>query len=136
MGAANGLSSQSGVAASRQDAGEHFHQCLQLIVPRQYIAVRRGAGPESDGVDSGLPGVGTDGVDRDAQRGVVDRHVDGFEDDGGTAFHRRFWDRLFVAELSAAVTDQHREDRSIVHPGNSDAGPASPDCAGDHRHGP
>ena len=43
---------------------------------------------------------------------------------------------LFLTQLSAASADRHGEDRSIIYPGNPDAGQSSPDCAGDHRDGP
>ena len=73
MGAANRLSTQSGLAATAEEAGAYFRQSLSLIVPQQDVAVRRGRIPQRDGVESSLPEVGTDGVDRHAQRGGVDR---------------------------------------------------------------
>lgn len=130
--AANSLWAQSSVAAVRQEAGAHFHQCLPLIVPRQYSTVCRGRDAPSNGVGAGVPGVGTGGVGRDAQGGCVDRSADYRTGYGGTDLHRRLWDWLLVAQLRASFADQQGEDQSIVHPGNPDADPPTCDCAVDH----
>jgi diguanylate cyclase (GGDEF)-like protein/PAS domain S-box-containing protein len=98
-------------------------------------AAGRGARAARDRARSRLAGTGDHRKHGDARsraRGAAAAWPQG---NGHPSFHRRLRHRLFVAQLSQALSARQREDRPLFHQGSSSGRRRRRDHAGDHRDG-